>query len=119
MLFLLFLAGCATKTVEFAVPEGPGEKIVALSARSFAFEPNLIVAKTGDQLLLMVTNRAGINHNLTVRGPDGMEILDRELPRGETVEVLLELTQPGEYEFVCGKPFHSAAGMQGKIVARP
>jgi len=116
---MLLLAGCATKTIEFAVPEGPGDKIVAITARSFAFEPNMIVAKTGDQLLLMVTNRAGINHNLTVKGPDGKEILDRELLRGETVEVRIELSQSGEYEFICGKPLHSAAGMHGKIIARP
>ena len=113
---LALSAGCATKTTSFAVPGGPGEQVVAIEASSFAFSPNRITAPAGSQLLLTVTNRAGMDHNLTLVDAADNHLLDLDLPVGATVSANIRIEQQGEYRFYCNKPLHSTLGMKGVLV---
>jgi plastocyanin len=115
---LLATTGCTQHKVSFSVPGGKELKVVQMTASSFRFEPDDILARVGDRLLLQVKNVAGIEHNLTVEDPQGNVLVDLPLPAGQTVSEELELSQPGEYRFHCGKPLHSTLGMEGRIVAR-
>jgi plastocyanin len=113
---LALTAGCSATTVSYAVPVGPGEKIIAIEASSFAFSPNRITVPAGSKLQLMVKNSAGMDHNLTVEDTAGKHLLELALPAGETATGSLTLEQKGEYRIYCDKPLHSSFGMQGTLV---
>lgn len=115
----LTFAGCARPKTSFTVPAGPDAKVVQMTASSFRFEPDEILARTGDRLVLQVQNTAGIEHNLTVEDPQGNVLLNLKLPSGQMQPATLELGQPGVYRYYCGKPMHPAMGMTGQIVAGP
>jgi plastocyanin len=112
------LAGCAGPKVSVSAPAGTGEKRIAMEASSFSFEPNEILAHSGDRLLLEVENTAGMDHNLTVLDPAGEVLLSRHLPAGQKVPIELNLEQPGDYPFYCDKPLHPSFGMKGTIRAQ-
>lgn len=116
-LMLFVFAGCATSKSSYTVPTGSDIKVIQMTASSFRFEPNEILARSGDRLTLEVKNTAGMEHNLTVEDPQGKVLLNLALPAARTQTAALELTQPGEYRFYCGKPMHPAMGMTGRIVA--
>jgi plastocyanin len=79
------LAGCAGPKVSVSAPAGTGEKRIAMEASSFSFEPNEILAHSGDRLLLEVENTSGMDHNLTVLDPAGELLLSRHLPASSKV----------------------------------
>ena len=118
VLLMLTVAGCAGRKTAFIVPEGAGEKTVALEVSSFRFEPNAIEAHAGDRLLLRMHNSAVMGHNLTVTDPGGKILLAIDLPPGKTTEAVLALGQAGEYRFYCDKPMHTSMGMSGTITTR-
>lgn len=113
------LTGCAGKGSMFEVPAGGGEKEVSLKASSFAFAPAVIKARQGDVLLLRVENLAGMEHNLTVKSPDGEILASVTLPVGKTVAVPVSLAASGTYALTCERPMHTTLGMSGRIEATP
>lgn len=113
---LALSAGCAATTTDYAVAVGPGEQIVSIEASSFAFTPNRITAPAGSQLLLKVTNHAGMDHNLTIEDGADRHLLELALPAGATVSASLRIDQKGEYRIYCDKPLHAAFGMKGVLL---
>jgi plastocyanin len=99
------------------VSPGEGEKILAVKASSFKFEPNNIKAYTGDVILLRIENVSGSSHNFTINNPQGQLIQSSDLPAGKVTDVRVTLPEKGIYDFYCNKPFHSAFGMKGRIEA--
>lgn len=118
-LLVWVLAGCAGKTTVFEVPAGSGERVVALKASSFAFDPAVIKAHQGDVLLLKVENLAGTVHNLTIKRPDGTTLQSETFAGGKTVTVTVNLTEGGIYTFHCDRPLHTTLGMSGRIEVAP
>jgi len=113
---LALFAGCASTPTSYAVPGGPGEKVVSIEASSFAFTPNRITAPAGSQLLLTVKNSAGIDHNLTIEDAADKHLLELALPAGATVSAGIRLDRKGEYRIYCNKPLHQTFGMKGVLV---
>lgn len=111
--------GCAPGTGVYNVPAGSANQAVTMTASSFEFSPAIIHAHRGDRLLFKVTNRAGLDHNLTIEDPQGKTIQSVPLPAGKTVEVELNLTEAGLYHYFCNRPLHSTLGMTGTIESRP
>ena len=93
-------------------------KVVEMTASSFGFDPNNIEATQGDLLVILVTNRSSISHNLTVKDPQGRVMQSVELAEKQTVRVELALALAGTYDFYCDKPLHPALGMKGQIQVR-
>jgi plastocyanin len=93
-------------------------KVVEMEASGFRFDPNNIEADQGDLLVILVTNRSSVAHNLTVKDPQGRVIQSVELPGKQTVRVEIALAQAGTYDFYCNKPLHAALGMKGQIQVR-
>ncbi len=117
-LCVLFLfASCAGLQQEVTVSPGEGEKILAVKASSFKFEPNNIKAYTGDVILLRIENVSGSSHNFTINNPQGQLIQSSDLPAGKVTDVRVTLPEKGIYDFYCNKSFHSAFGMKGRIEA--
>ncbi len=112
------LAGCARPERTVTAPPGTGEKVIEMSAGSFYFNPNVIEAQQGDQLLLLIENISAFEHNITIVSPSGEIVAARDLPAGRTVPVKLTLTESGEYPFHCEKPMHPRFGMRGRLEVR-
>lgn len=115
----LLVWGCTPGTVVYKVPAGGTERVVAMTASNFEFSPAVIKAHQGDRLVLKVTNSAGLDHNLTIKDPQGGILQDVPLPAGKTVEIKVALTEAGDYPYLCGRPFHSTLGMTGRIESLP
>ena len=114
---LLLFAACAGLQPEVTVSPGGGEKVLAVKASSFKFEPNNIKAYTGDVILLKIENVSGSGHNVTITNPQGQVIQSAELPAGKVTDVSVTLSEKGVYDYYCDKPFHSAFGVKGRIEA--
>jgi uncharacterized cupredoxin-like copper-binding protein len=110
----LVIACCASPSKVVTVPSG--EQLVELKASSFDFDPNLIRARQGGLLVLVIDNVAGMEHNFTIKNPMGEVLVTKGLPAHETVQVEVPLSQTGEYLFYCDMPFHNALGMKGHLV---
>ncbi len=116
---LLLGAACARLQSPVEVSAGPGmDQVVSVTASSFEFRPNNILAKPGGILDLAVTNSSGTTHNLTVKAPDGTPLVTVDLPGNSVTHARVPLAVPGIYEFYCNKPTHALLGMQGRIEAR-
>jgi plastocyanin len=113
---ILAAASCAGLQQEVAVSPGGGEKVLAIKASSFKFEPNNIRAHKGDVIMLKIDNISGGSHNFTVKDPEGKVLESHDLPAGKVTEVRLVVSEIGAYDFYCDRPFHSAFGMRGRIV---
>ena len=111
----LLLLGCAGPTTVVTAPTGPGEKVIEIRATSFNFEPNIIRARQGDRLVLVVENAAGMEHNITIRNPGDEVLLSRDLPKHETARIEVFLPERGNYSFYCDKPMHPGLGMKGRL----
>jgi len=119
MLLTLTLSGCARKRAVLEVPAGMGETEVSMTTSSFAFDPGVIKANQGDILILKVENIAAIEHNLTIRSPEGATLQSVILPTGKTVPVSVNLAEGGVYSFFCDHPMHKTLGMSGRIEVKP
>ncbi|MGW8223281.1 MAG: cupredoxin domain-containing protein [Syntrophobacteria bacterium] len=119
MVLTLTLVGCAGKGTVLEVPVGMGEATVSMKASSFAFDPAVIKANQGDILILKVENIANIEHNLTIKNPEGAILHSVTLPAGKTVTVSVSLSEVGVYSYYCDHPMHTTLGMSGRIEVKP
>ena len=121
-LVFLFIGACAgPQTATKVSTVGDKTGTVEVTADNFHFEPSIIEVKSGDPLLLKITNVSSGSHNLTVKDPGGQVIQNVDLPANKTTNVELRFKQPGTYEFYCDKPFHKTMGMKGQfeVIAGP
>lgn len=113
---LLLLTGCAGREQRLNVTGSPGEKVqVEMKASSFAFDPDVIVARKGETLILNVQNVSGEKHNLTVKDPSGAVLGSKDIPGHETITMEVPLQTAGVYPFYCDIDLHAALGMKGRI----
>ena len=104
--------GCASaQTVK--LPVQPGTHSIDIAASNFRFDPNLIDISAPGTYTLVVTNRAGIHHNITVKDPSGRIIAQQGLPPGMTVRVPVDFAMAGTYPFLCTVDSHAELGMTG------
>jgi plastocyanin len=114
LIIFLWVAACAGLQQKPMVLE-PGEQTLALKVDSFSFEPNSIKTRQGAVLTIQVKNVSGMEHNLTIKSPQGNILVNVNIPAKGTAEAKVDLGQPGTYPFYCDKPFHSIMGMKGQI----
>jgi plastocyanin len=112
---VLLVSGCANKSKVVTAPLGAGEKIIEMKASSFDFYPDIIRVRQGDQLILLINNAAGMEHNITIENPGGEVLFTQNIPEGEVVRVEMSLTEVGDYPFYCNKPLHPLLGMKGHL----
>jgi uncharacterized cupredoxin-like copper-binding protein len=62
-----------------------------------------------------VENISGMEHNFTIKNPEGQVLKSFILPPKKMISETLDLDNPGKYEFYCDKPFHATLGMKGQI----
>jgi plastocyanin len=112
---LFVLSACAGLQQQVPVGSVEGAKTITMEADSFKFIPNNIKATQGDEITIKITNISGTGHDFTIKDPQGQIIKSVDLPSMQSVEIRINLSEAGQYDFYCDKPFHSSFGMKGQI----
>jgi plastocyanin len=114
-MFLLVTGACAVNRYEHQVSM-TGADTIEMTADNFNFEPSAIEIKSGGSVSFKITNTSSSSHNFTMMNPADHIIKDVDLPAGKTIEVEVDLKNPGTYEFHCNKTFHKTMGMKGRLI---
>jgi plastocyanin len=113
---ILAVFGCSSLSAPVTVKSAQqGGRVTQLKASSFKFEPNNIRVPEPGPLTIEVENISDIEHNITIKNPQGEVIKSADLPAMKTVALTLTLPGPGKYEFYCDKPIHDLMGMNGQL----
>jgi plastocyanin len=116
LLVATLLTSCAGVRGPAVRPTEDG--LVVIRAENYRFTPDLIEVETGTPVILHVANITGTTHNITIEDPEGLVLIDHDLPARSALSIELNLERPGAYPFYCDKPLHPTLGMRGRIVAR-
>jgi plastocyanin len=96
-----------------------GAETIAVAANpegQFHYMPSTLSAKAG-KVTIAFTNRAPLEHNLTVASAAGAVVGATPTFQGGAKSVTVSLT-PGTYKFYCTVPGHRQAGMEGTLVVK-
>jgi cytochrome c oxidase subunit 2 len=88
-----------------------GAREIDVSASSFAFDPDEIEVKAGEDVAIVLTS-TDILHDFTIDELDAHVAADA----GETAAGGLRADGPGSYTFYCTVSGHREAGMEGTLV---
>ena len=92
----------------------PPPKEITLLAEDIVWNPPLIEAEPGQELVLTVRNDGALDHNFV--SPElGFDVL---VSPGETEVISFVVTEAGTIDFICDIPGHEEAGMVGQIIVR-
>ncbi len=110
----LALAACGSDSEpEEAASAGGGGAAVEIVLTDFALEPASLSVDPGSYTLTVVNDGESV-HALKVDGPGG-EFETDELQPGDTAELEVDLSEPGEYELTCPVGDHRERGMEGTL----
>jgi plastocyanin len=96
-----------------------GAETIAVAANpegQFKYMPSTLSAKAG-KVTIAFTNRAPVEHNLTVASASGAVAGATPTFQGGAKNLTVSLT-PGTYKFYCTVPGHRQAGMEGTLVVK-
>lgn len=115
VLALLALAACGSDSEpEEAASAGGGDgAAVEIALMDFMLEPASLSLDPGSYTLTVVNDGESV-HALKVDGPGG-EFETGELQPGDTAELEVDLSEPGEYELTCPVGDHRERGMEGTL----
>lgn len=88
-----------------------GAREIEVSASSFAYDPDEIEVKVGEDLAIVLTS-TDILHDFTIDELEAHVAADA----GETATGGLRADEPGSYTFYCTVSGHREAGMEGTLV---
>jgi len=109
---LLALAGRAVSAQE--APSSGGVVEIKVTARKFAFDPNVITVKKGDRVRLLIT-AADHDHGFKLAAFD----IDQLIPKGQTATIEFTATKAGTFPFQCSHFCGMGHGkMKGKLVVQ-
>ncbi|HXV95552.1 MAG TPA: cupredoxin domain-containing protein [Gaiellaceae bacterium] len=108
--FLLPACGGEGDANEADAPAGGDVEIVLAD---FTVDPSSLELDPGSYVVRVV-NEGGRTHALEVDGPTG-EVETGDLAPGESADLSVDLSEPGEYEVYCPVDGHREQGMEGTI----
>lgn len=108
--FLLPACGGEGDANEEDAPAGSAVEIVL---GDFTVEPSSLALDPGSYTFRVV-NEGGQTHALEIEGAVG-EVETGDLAPGESAELSVDLSEPGEYEVYCPVDGHREQGMEGTI----
>lgn len=94
---------------------GGASETIAISATEFAFDPATVTIDEPGTYTFVVENAGEAPHALAIEGP-GVDEESATVEGGETAELTVEITEPGEYELICPVEGHREQGMEGTLV---
>jgi plastocyanin len=109
----LVLAGCGADDGE-EEQAGPTEQTIAIVETDFALDPADVQLEGPGTYTFRAVNEGETAHALEIEGM-GVEEETEEFGPGESAELTVELTEPGEYELYCPVDGHKELGMEGTL----
>ena len=113
----VLLPACGEEdTLDGASPNGAGTgggEVVEVALSEFALEPASFSLEPGSYTFHVVNDGSAV-HALEVEGPSG-EVETEDLQPGDSADLEVDLSQPGEYEVYCPVDGHREQGMEGTI----
>jgi uncharacterized cupredoxin-like copper-binding protein len=103
-------------TPDEASPNGAGAgggEVVEVALSEFALEPASFSLEPGSYTFHVV-NDGSVVHALEIEGPSG-EMETGDLEPGESADLEIDLSEPGEVEIYCPVDDHRGMGMEGTI----
>jgi len=102
---------------EAAQGEGGGGDgmTIEIRATEFALDPATVELDEPGTYTFRLVNDGGTVHALEVEG-HGVEEETEEIDAGESAELTVDLSEPGEYEMYCPVGNHKEEGMEGTVV---
>lgn len=122
---VILVLGVVVMAAALAVAALRGSPAVSGSAEivleDLRFTPNRLNATVGEALLVRLTNRGLVRHDLSFPASHMPELegIEAILEPGESRTISLRFDRPGTHTFVCSLPGHAAAGMTGAVFVRP
>lgn len=111
---LLPACGGEEGTTDGGAPAGAA--IVEIVLGDFSVEPSAITVDPGSHTFRVV-NEGEQTHALEIEGPAG-EVETGDLAPGESADLTVDLSEPGEYELYCPMEGHREQGMEGTVTVR-
>jgi len=113
----VLLPACGEEnTPDGASPNGAGAgggEVIEVSLSEFALTPASFSLEPGPYTFHVV-NDGSVVHALEVEGPLG-EVETADLAPGESADLDVDLSEPGDYEMYCPVDGHKDEGMEGTI----
>ena len=113
----VLLPACGEEnTPDGASPNGAGAgggEVIEVSLSEFALTPASFSLEPGSYTFHVV-NDGSVVHALEVEGPLG-ELETADLAPGESADLDVDLSEPGDYEMYCPVDGHKDEGMEGTI----
>lgn len=73
-----------------------------------------LMAQPGDRIRVTLINDDGMPHDLAI--PDLNAQTTMITAKGQTVDVVFEIREVGEFTYYCTVPGHRQAGMEGRLI---
>lgn len=83
---MLSFSACA-RLQKVVVVETKRSNVVEVKVSDYKFEPNNLQAYQGDTIDFKLQNVSSLDHNFTLKDPDGKVLQDVDIPPGKTADV--------------------------------
>lgn len=113
LVLALVLAGCGADEGE-EEQAGPAGQTIEIVGTDFALDPSAVTLEEPGTYTFRFVNDGETEHALEVEGK-GVEEETDVIPPGETAQMTVEITEPGEYEMYCPVDGHKDLGMDGSV----
>jgi uncharacterized cupredoxin-like copper-binding protein len=108
------LSACGGDNDEEEQATGPALKTITLTATDFKFDPATVQLDQAGTYTFKLVNNGQSEHALEIEG-GGLESETDEIGPGDSAEVTVDLSEPGDYEFYCPVDGHKDMGMEGTL----
>jgi len=109
------LGACGSGSDEDAGGDAGGsQRTIEIVETEFALEPSTVTIDEPGTYTFHVVNEGGVVHALEIDGP-GVEKETQQIDPGGSADLVVELSEPGEYELYCPVDGHRGQGMKGTL----
>ena len=90
---------------------------IEIALTDFALDPAAVTLDAPGTYTFRAVNEGNAPHALEIEG-NGIEEATDTIDPGESAEVTVEITEPGEYELYCPVGNHEDMGMEGTLTVK-
>jgi uncharacterized cupredoxin-like copper-binding protein len=108
------LSGCGGGDKAQPTAQGPPIKTITVTETDFKLNPATVTVDKPGVYAFHAVNNGQSTHALEIEG-SGVEGKTGEIGPGESADLKVEITKPGDYEMYCPVDGHKDMGMEGKL----
>lgn len=110
----LFGVSCGSNGDEGSNAGGGAAQAIEIVETEFELNPSTVSVDGPGTYTFRALNEGETVHALEIEGP-GIEEETEDIQAGESAELRVELSEPGEYELYCPVDGHREQGMEGTL----